>query len=677
MSYTIRILHVEPNERFFDGVWVMKAVIDAGVRYDAVIPVECVTSCLLVEQMGVLCDRFVYGFFCLSRYIHYIRNLSNTVLTENGKRFANLATGKLELGAILDGLLLDGLIEESNSSLLRSLATSKSSKHSASPLERIAAGAWVNARNPQEKIDLDFLSQWLSKKVNLPWKRIDPLQIDVPAVTAVTSHAYVSRFNVICIEATADYVVFGTAEPYYDEWQDELQQVLQKEIRLVVCNPADISRYLSELYSVSKSILSANKEQSYRSSAVQNLEQLMELGKTGKLEANDSHVVSIVDWLLQYAYEQRASDIHLEPRRDTGAVRFRIDGVMQQVYDVPAGVMAAVTSRLKILARLDVAEKRRPQDGRLKTRNAEGKEVELRISTMPTAFGEKMVMRIFDPDVLVKDQAQLGFDAREAGIWNNMVQQPNGILLVTGPTGSGKTTTLYSSLQMLATPEVNVCTIEDPIELVVPAFNQMQVQHNIDLDFASGVRTLLRQDPDIIMVGEIRDLETAQMAVQAALTGHLVLSTLHTNDAASAVSRLLELGVPYYLIRSTLIGVIAQRLVRTYCPSCSVQCDMDEDQWNTLMSPWKSQAPATMRKPDGCLECRHTGYRGRAGIYELLQMTPGVKNLIRPDVPIENLRRQAYKDGMRPMRVSGLAKVSQGKTSFEEIMKVTPAPLMQ
>jgi general secretion pathway protein E len=350
---------------------------------------------------------------------------------------------------------------------------------------------------------------------------------------------------------------------------------------------------------------------------------------------------------------------------------------MQQVYDNPAGVMAAVPSRLKILGRLDVAEKRRPQDGRLKTRNSEGKEVELRISTMPTTFGEKMVMRIFDPEVLVKDQTQLGFDAREAGIWNNMIQQPNGILLVTGPTGSGKTTTLYSSLQMLATPDVNVCTIEDPIELVVPAFNQMQVQHNIDLDFAAGVRTLLRQDPDIIMVGEIRDLETAQMAVQAALTGHLVLSTLHTNDSASAVSRLLELGVPYYLIRSTLIGVVAQRLIRTYCPSCSQEVAMDEGQWNSLMSPWKAKAPATMHKPQGCLECRQTGFHGRAGIYELLQKSPDVKSLISPDVPIENLRRQAYKEGMRPMRLSGLAKVSQGKTSFEEVMKVTPSPFMQ
>jgi len=567
------------------------------------------------------------------------------VLTENAKRFANPSTGKLELEAILDGLLIDGLIEEANSSLLRSIASTEQGKSVGGPLERINASNWTSARNAEEKIDLDFLTRWLAKKVDLPWKRIDPLNIDVPAVTAVASHAYATRFNVICIEAAADYVVFGTAEPFYTEWQAELQQVLQKEIRLVICNPDDIKRYLKELYTVSKSVLGAGKDQNYQSSAVQNLEQLMELGRHGKLEANDSHVISLVDWLLQYAYEQRASDIHLEPRREMGAVRFRIDGVMQQVYDMPAPVLAAVTSRLKILGRMDVAEKRRPQDGRLKTRNTEGKEVELRISTMPTAFGEKMVMRIFNPEVLVKDQSALGFDNREADVWNRMIKQPNGILLVTGPTGSGKTTTLYSSLQMLATPDVNVCTIEDPIELVMPAFNQMQVQHNIDLDFAAGVRTLLRQDPDIIMVGEIRDLETAQMAVQAALTGHLVLSTLHTNDAPSAVTRLLELGIPYYLIRSTLIGVIAQRLVRTFCPHCVSTMEADADEWNTLM------------------------------IYELLEMTPGVKERISPNLHLEDLRKQAYKDGMRPLRVSGLSKVAQGKTSYEEILKVTPAPL--
>ena len=613
------------------------------------------------------------------------------MLTENARRFADPVTGRLALEPVLDGLLLDGLIEEGNAKLLRSISrdasrdgTRRVVRDGESPpvgaLERIAASGWKNARDPGREIDLDFLTRWLAKKVDLPWKRIDPLNIDVPAVTAVASHAYATRFNVICIEATKEHVTFGTAEPFFDEWRAELARVLQKEIRLVVCNPDDIRRYLVELYTVSKSVLGAKKDTAHQSSnAVQNLEQLMELGRGGKLEANDSHVVSIVDWLLQYAYEQRASDIHLEPRRETGAVRFRIDGVMQQVYDMPAPVMAAVTSRLKILGRLDVAEKRRPQDGRLKTRNAEGKEVELRISTMPTAFGEKMVMRIFDPEVLVKDQTALGLDAREADIWNDMIRQPNGILLVTGPTGSGKTTTLYSSLQALATPDVNVCTIEDPIELVVPAFNQMQVQHNIELDFAAGVRTLLRQDPDIIMVGEIRDLETAQMAVQAALTGHLVLSTLHTNDASSAVTRLLELGVPYYLIRSTLIGVVAQRLVRTLCPHCVEQVETDEgmaEEWRSLMAPWKAETPASVCRPVGCLECRQSGYLGRAGIYELLQMTPGVKERITATSHLEEIRKQAFRDGMRPLRVSGLGKVAQGRTTSVEILKVTPAPLL-
>ena len=600
------------------------------------------------------------------------------MLTENQKRFADENSGKLKLEYVLDGLLEDGLVEQNNVDLLSSISGSES-KQSKSALQRIAASGWMSSKNPEQKIDLDFLTKWLAKKADLEWLRIDPLSVDVPSVTAVTSHAYSSRFNVICVEANPDYVVFGTAEPFFLEWQTELQQVLQKDIKLVVCNPEDIDRYLAEFYSLSKSVLGARNDQATQSNsnAAQNLEQLMELGRTGKLEANDSHVVSIVDWLLQYAYEQRASDIHLEPRRTDGIVRFRIDGVMQQVYEMPAPVMTAVTSRLKILGRMDVAEKRRPQDGRLKTRNVEGKEVELRMSTMPIAFGEKMVMRIFNPDVLVKDQKALGFDQREAGIWNEMIKQPNGIILVTGPTGSGKTTTLYSTLQMLATPEVNVCTIEDPIELVVPAFNQMQVQHNIDLDFAAGVRTLLRQDPDIIMVGEIRDQETAQMAVQAALTGHLVLSTLHTNDSAAAISRLLELGIPYYLIRSTVIGVIAQRLIRTFCTECAEAVATDEEEWKTLMSPWTAKAPATINKAVGCLRCRETGFYGRAGIYELLQMTPNLKETITGTADIETVRKQAYRDGMRPLRISGLAKVAQGLTSYEEILKVSPAPLQE
>jgi len=358
-----------------------------------------------------------------------------------------------------------------------------------------------------------------------------------------------------------------------------------------------------------------------------------------------------------------------------GIVRFRIDGVLHQVYQIPMAVLTAMTSRIKLLGRMDVIEKRRPQDGRVKTRMPDGQEVELRLSTLPTAFGEKLVMRIFDPEVLVRDFSELGFSDEDRLRWRQMTGHPNGIILVTGPTGSGKTTTLYSTLKALATPEVNVCTIEDPIEMVEPAFNQMQVQHAIDLGFADGVRALMRQDPDIIMVGEIRDLETADMAIQAALTGHLVLSTLHTNDAPSAITRLLDLGLPPYLINATLLGVMAQRLVRTLCPHCKQSVPMSETDvatWNALVSPWKSRRPAHIHQPVGCLECRMTGYMGRVGLYELLPLTPELKHLIHPAADVAKIRDQAYRQGMKPLRISGAMKVAAGITTLEEVVKVAP-----
>jgi len=382
-----------------------------------------------------------------------------------------------------------------------------------------------------------------------------------------------------------------------------------------------------------------------------------------------------VDWLWQYAFEQRASDIHIEPRRDAGVVRFRIDGVLHQVYQIPPPVLAAMASRIKILARMDVVEKRRPQDGRIKTRTDAG-EVELRIATMPTAFGEKIVMRIFDPEVLVRDFAELGFSEEDRRRWHEMTARPHGIVLVTGPTGSGKTTTLYSTLKSLATPQVNVCTIEDPIEMVEPAFNQMQVQPQIELGFAEGVRALMRQDPDIIMVGEIRDLETAEMAVQAALTGHLVLSTLHTNDAPSAVTRLLELGVPAYLINATLNGVMAQRLVRTLCPHCKrrVEFNRAEDHaaWDALVAPWKSKRPGAVFQAAGCLDCRMTGFSGRVGVYETLLVSPALKTLLAGAADVAALREQAFRDGMKPLRISGAMKVAAGLTTVDEILKAAP-----
>ncbi|MBL8492457.1 MAG: type II/IV secretion system protein, partial [Rhodocyclaceae bacterium] len=387
------------------------------------------------------------------------------------------------------------------------------------------------------------------------------------------------------------------------------------------------------------------------------------------------HVVRIVDWLWQYAFEQRASDIHIEPRRDLGIVRFRIDGVLHQVYQIPTPVLNAMTSRIKVLGRMDVVERRRPQDGRIKTLTPDGQEIELRLSTLPTAFGEKVVMRIFDPEVLVRDFADLGFGEEDLRRWKEMTARPNGIILVTGPTGSGKTTTLYTTLKQLATPEVNVCTLEDPIEMVEPAFNQVQVVPDIGVGFAEGIRALMRQDPDIIMVGEIRDLETADMAIQAALTGHLVLSTLHTNDAPSAITRMLDLGVPPYLLQATVLGVMAQRLVRTLCPHCKKAGGLraeDGEAWDLMVAPWKSTKPAKLYHPVGCLECRMTGYQGRVGLYEILGMSPELKKLVAGHADLARLRDQGIREGMKPLRVSGAMKVAAGLTTIDEVLKVAP-----
>jgi general secretion pathway protein E len=466
--------------------------------------------------------------------------------------------------------------------------------------------------------------------------------------------------------------LIATSEPFNIDWVADLERVLKMKIKLVAANPLELNRYLPEMYNLANSMHAANLSKAGQVIGVQNFEQLVELGKDKNLDANEQHVVNIVDWLFKYAFEQRASDIHLEPRRNIGLMRFRIDGVLHQVYQIPPNIMNAITSRIKLLGRMDMVEKRRPQDGRIKTLSTEGNEIELRLSTMPTAFGEKLVMRIFSPDISSKDFIALGFSPIQADKWHSWAKAPNGIILVTGPTGSGKTTTLYSTLRMLATPEVNVCTVEDPIEMVEPAFNQMQVQHNLGLGFAEGIRTLMRQDPDIIMVGEIRDIETAEMTIQAALTGHLVLSTLHTNDAPSAVTRLLDLGVPSYLIHSTVLGIMAQRLVRTLCPSCKAPEPITQNDWNALVGTFNLPKPDHIYRPVGCLECRNTGFKGRSGIYEMLSMSRTLKKLITPDTNLAKLTKLAYQEGMQPLIINGAEKVAAGLTTIEELLKVAP-----
>ncbi|PZQ14861.1 MAG: type II secretion system protein E [Rhodanobacter denitrificans] len=595
-------------------------------------------------------------------------------LSERGKDSLLGARGRLELDDVLAALIADGVITEPDAKRVRADVRTARGLTELHPLVLIANLKLADAREPEKPLSVEVLTQWLSRRAQLPYLKIDPTKIDVAAATQVISHAYAQRYRILPVAVTESQVVIATPEPFDERWHADLAHVLRKDVQRVVSSPIDVNRYLAEWWSVQRSIQRARDAKSdvHDGRAILNFEQLVELGKTGEVGVDDRHVVHIVDWLLQYAFEQRASDIHLEPRRDTSPIRFRIDGVMHKVFELPTPVMTAVTARVKILARMDVAEKRRPQDGRIKTRSQGGREVELRISSMPTAFGEKIVMRIFDPDIVVKEFRQLGFAPDEEKLWREMVERPHGIVLVTGPTGSGKTTTLYSTLKHLATPDLNVCTVEDPIEMVSPEFNQMQVQPAIDLDFAAGVRTLLRQDPDIIMVGEIRDLETAQMAVQASLTGHLVLSTLHTNDAPSAMTRLLDLGVPNYLIQSTLTGVVAQRLVRTLCPHCKAEQPVDETAWTALTHGWKISPPERVFAPKGCLECRKTGFLGRTGLYEMLRITPKLRALIEPQMDLTKLTSAALATGMRPLRLSAAAQVARGITTIAEVSTVLP-----
>ncbi|MGP5315801.1 GspE/PulE family protein [Psychrobacter faecalis] len=584
----------------------------------------------------------------------------------------------IDLRWCLDELLADRVIDQRGYNLV---ITSRRNK-AQHPLITISEFGLPNGHalnnNSENKLTLAWLNQWLAAKADMPLVRIDPLKVDVPAVTQLMSFEYARSQHILPIQVTLDEVVIGTDQPFYTDWHGNIEKLIKsKSYRTVFINPEQINRYRQEFYQVTQAIAGANSLHKRAAADVTNVEALLQLGDNTNPDANDQHIVKVVDWLLQYAFEQRASDIHLEPRRETGKVRFRIDGVLHSVYEMPLAIIVAVTARIKILGRLNVAEKRKPQDGRLKTRTPKGLETELRLSTMPTAFGEKLVMRVFDPEVLVRSFAQLGLSGKQLETWHELTAHPNGIILVTGPTGSGKTTTLYSTLKQLATEQVNVCTIEDPIEMIEPAFNQMQVNPGVDLHFADGIRSLMRQDPDIIMVGEIRDAETANMAVQASLTGHLVLSTLHTNDAPSSITRLHDLGIQPFLTSATILGVMAQRLLRTLCPHCKQALDVTPDseiaiQWQELVQPWRAPVPTQVYKAQGCEHCRHTGYQGRVGLYEIMPLSNELKKLVAADANLDTLKQQAYREGVQPLRLSGAKRISEGLTTIEEVMRVVP-----
>jgi general secretion pathway protein E len=581
---------------------------------------------------------------------------------------ARIGSGLLDWREVLARLEAGGLIDADAARAAYERCQSMSAKLHA--LTRLAHAGMVE-RQTQRALDLERLAEWLAAEAGLPYLKIDPLKVDLSRIGELMSASYAERFRILPVNVNGAEVTVATCEPFERSWVPELERMWRKSVRLVVSNPQDITRYTSEFFNLARSVRGAVK--SGGNAGGSQFEQLVELGQRGALDANDAGVVQVVDWLWQYAFDQRASDIHLEPRREQGVIRFRIDGVLHPVYQVPIAVLNAMTSRVKLLGRMDVVEKRRPQDGRIKTKRPSGEEIELRLATLPTAFGEKLVMRIFDPDVVVKDPQALGFGSHDGPRWEALVSRPNGIVLVTGPTGSGKTTTLYSTLKRLATDEVNVCTVEDPIEMIEPSFNQMQVQTSLDLGFAEGLRALMRQDPDIIMVGEIRDRETADMAIQAALTGHLVFSTLHTNDAPSAISRLLELGVPHYLINATLLGVLAQRLVRTLCPLCRKPAEgLKHEHLEALVRPWKLTSPMQVYQAIGCLECRMTGYRGRVGVYELLTVGDAFRERLTASPDLAALRQQAARDGMRPLRLAAMAKVGEGLTTLDEVLANTP-----
>ncbi len=535
-----------------------------------------------------------------------------------------------------------------------------------SPAEVISSFNLEVPGNSGKVISEDVITRVIAEMVGMPYVKIDPLKLDLEVVTSPIPRPFAMKHLLVPIAEAGETITVAVADPYADDEIETLMSLKKVKIDRVLSSKSDILKILHEFFGFRASILSAQNESS-ATVDLGNLEQFVRMKGQFEIESTDKNIISAVEFILTYAFDQRASDIHIEPKRDISLIRFRVDGVMLNIHTIPKPLHLPIVSRIKMLSRMDLAEKRRPQDGRIKTTHHD-REVELRVSTLPVAFGEKVVVRIFDPEILMQDLDRIGFYPREFQLYNGFIRKPNGIILVTGPTGSGKTTTLYSTLKTLASPEVNVVTIEDPIEMVMEEFNQVGVQPGIGVTFGSVLRTILRQDPDIIMVGEIRDRETAESAVQAALTGHLVLSTLHTNDAPSSITRLLDLGVPPFLISSTVIGIIAQRLVRCICPSCKRDRFLAEEEISFLGLENK---PFKVFYGEGCATCRGTGYRGRTGVFEVMDFTENLRSRLNEKIELVELQEIARQDGMVSLRQVALRKMLQGITTYEEVISVT------
>ena len=554
----------------------------------------------------------------------------------------------------------------------RALARSAKSRaeDETSAFKALVAMNLTDASGSNTRIDDYLLARLIAEEARLHFHKIDPLKLDVEMIEAKISRPFARKHRMIPVAVRDGKLIVSVVNPFDTVGLDSYRQMAQQEMEIVVSAESDVMGVINEQYGFRASVTKAQRDLGRGGIDLSNLEQYVKLKSGAEIETSDAHIVNAVDFLLQHAYDSRASDIHIEPKREHAMIRFRIDGVLHEIQRVPKLVNLAITSRLKTMCRMDIAEKRRPQDGRIKT-DHDGKEVELRVSTLPTAFGEKVVMRIFDPDVLLRELNGLGFYEDELRTFADWIRRPHGIILVTGPTGSGKTVTLYSALKSLASPEVNITTIEDPIEMVWDDFNQTAVQTKIGITFGSALRTILRQDPDIIMVGEVRDQDTAENAVQAALTGHLVFSSLHTNDASTSVTRLIDLNIQPFLISSTLIGAMAQRLVRKICQDCKRNRPLSMEEAGML----NLQAPAGKRiivkEGAGCIRCRNTGYFGRTGIFEILTIDNAMRDLIDTGADFVKIKDVAVKRGMRTLRQSALRKLAEGTTSFEEVIRVT------
>jgi len=537
-------------------------------------------------------------------------------------------------------------------------------------IELIASFRFPDKRDPQEKVDEETITSLVAEALKMSFVHLDPLQLDYKLVTSAFGGPFAERHLIVAVEDTDSKLVIAMADPWDTELVESIARVKNKKIEVVVAAKSEILGIIVEFHGFRRSMRAAEQDFASDFPDLGNLEQLYELEDGGDLDANDKPIVRAVWYLLNYAFEQRASDIHLEPKREEGWVRMRIDGVLHRIHRLPKVVLPAMISRFKMLARMDIAERRRPQDGRFKTSHQD-EEIELRVSTIPTVFGEKVVARVFDPGAQLGDLEHLGFFPRELGSFRSMLAQNSGLLLVVGPTGSGKTTTMYTSLQHIHSPRVNIVTLEDPIEMVQEDLNQIAMQPKIGLTFGSALRNVLRQDPDVVMVGEIRDEETAQNAVQAALTGHLVISTIHTIDSSSAVGRMLDLGVLPFLLSSVLVGVVAQRLVRKICTHCAVDDVLHDDEVLALRIQGARGRRLKVRRGVGCVKCRYTGYRGRTGLYEVMPVTPRIGTLIHERSSAQEIKRESLNDGMLTLREYGIKKIAFGDTSFEEVMAVT------